>query len=71
MFSKRGSQLSLARPSPVTHRSNLCTNEETVGGGMGTDTLPSMDSHCHCAKKGFQIILKNSKTHNIHKGTVI
>lgn len=51
LCSSRGSQLSLASPSPVTHRSNCCTNEETEEGGSGTCTLPSIDSHCHSPVK--------------------
>ena len=51
VWSSRGSQHSLASPSPVTHRSNWCTNEETEGGGSGTCTVPSMDSHCHLPGK--------------------
>lgn len=46
-----GSQLSLASPSPVTHKSNWRTKEETEVGGSGTRTLPSMDSHCHSPGK--------------------
>ena len=41
------SALSRASPSPVTHRSYCSMNSSTEGGGRGTCTLPSMDSHCH------------------------
>ena len=51
VWSSWGSQLSLASPSPVTHKSNCCTNVATEGGGSGTRTLPSMDSHCHSPGK--------------------
>lgn len=51
VWSSRGSQLSLASPSPVMHKSYWRTNEDTEGGGTGTRTLPSMDSHCHSPGK--------------------
>lgn len=51
VWSSRGSQLILASPSPVTHKSNSCTNEEMEGGDRGMCTLPSIDSHCHTPGK--------------------
>lgn len=58
VWSSWGSKHNLARPSPVTHRSNWCTNEETEGGGNGTWTLPSMDSQHHSPGKK-KLVLHN------------
>lgn len=51
VWSSRGLLLNLASPSPVTHKSNSCTNEDREGGGTGTRTLPSMDSQCQSPLK--------------------